>query len=258
MSRRIDCVCATCSAAYSIPLSQARRGQARYCSNDCRPKATRVEIACEWCGASRLVLDHVLTRGGGKYCSPRCGTAARAAAGRVTLTCQNSACGGTFVRTRDYARKNIAKYCSTPCAAEGRNQQVERSCENPECGKTFRVSPSALKFRRATCCSEACRGACSRGSAHPFWRGGSVEYRGPNWRRQSRAARARDGHRCRLCGAAHPLHVHHIRPFRTFSYIPRENDHYKQANQLSNLVTLCASCHTTAERRGLPFHLWVA
>lgn len=71
---------------------------------------------------------------------------------------------------------------------------------------------------------------------------------GPNWQQQRQLALARDGHQCRTCGAAEGmLHVHHIRPFRDYNYIPGANDHYLIANQLDNLVTLCPSCHRRAE-----------
>ncbi len=72
---------------------------------------------------------------------------------------------------------------------------------------------------------------------------------GPNWQQQRQAALERDGHRCRTCGSDQSggLHIHHIRPFREFGYIRGENDHYLRANQVSNLVTLCPSCHRRAE-----------
>lgn len=74
---------------------------------------------------------------------------------------------------------------------------------------------------------------------------------GPNWEKQRQEALARDGYRCRTCGAeARPgqgLHVHHIRPFREFGYVPGSNDRHLQANRLSNLLTLCPSCHRRAE-----------
>ncbi len=75
--------------------------------------------------------------------------------------------------------------------------------------------------------------------------------RGPNWEEQRNAARARDGYRCRHCGApeqpdrAHD--VHHLRPFRSFGYRRGENDHYLEANRLENLVTLCRACHRRVE-----------
>ncbi|MGC9333720.1 MAG: DEAD/DEAH box helicase [Anaerolineae bacterium] len=75
--------------------------------------------------------------------------------------------------------------------------------------------------------------------------------RGPNWEQQRNKARARDGYRCRHCGlserAERAHDVHHIQPFRTFGYIRGKNDHYLEANQLTNLVTLCRSCHRRVE-----------
>jgi len=75
-----------------------------------------------------------------------------------------------------------------------------------------------------------------------LWSNDPNEY-GPNWPAQRDRARARDGCRCQVCGApeqgpAH--HVHHRIPFRAFAS-------HRQANQLSNLVTLCPSCHRRAE-----------
>jgi len=36
------------------------------------------------------------------------------------------------------------------------------------------------------------------------------------------------------------LHVHHVRPFAAF-------EHWREANQLDNLLTLCRGCHTRRE-----------
>jgi len=73
---------------------------------------------------------------------------------------------------------------------------------------------------------------------------------GPNWPQQRQLVLERDNHRCRTCGASAEeflLHVHHIRPFREYGYIPGRNENYRQANQIDNLVTLCPSCHRRAE-----------
>jgi DEAD/DEAH box helicase domain-containing protein len=66
---------------------------------------------------------------------------------------------------------------------------------------------------------------------------------GPNWLAQRDRARARDGYRCQACGVLEQgpsHHVHHKTPFRAFAS-------YQQANQLSNLVTLCPRCHHRVE-----------
>jgi DEAD/DEAH box helicase domain-containing protein len=75
---------------------------------------------------------------------------------------------------------------------------------------------------------------------------------GPNWPAQRDAARARDGFRCRQCGAPEredrQHDVHHLAPFRSFGYVPGVNDFYELANRLENLLTLCPACHRRVER----------
>jgi DEAD/DEAH box helicase domain-containing protein len=75
-----------------------------------------------------------------------------------------------------------------------------------------------------------------------LWANDPNDY-GPGWPAQRDRARARDGYRCQACdvpeqGRAHD--VHHKIPFRAFASAG-------QANQLSNLVTLCPACHRRAE-----------
>jgi len=83
------------------------------------------------------------------------------------------------------------------------------------------------------------------------WLGEPVRDYGPNWAQQREQARRRDGFKCRHCGLPEREDrrhdVHHVRPFRSFGYVPNENEHYRAANRLDNLVTLCASCHRRAE-----------
>ncbi|MEZ4861546.1 MAG: DEAD/DEAH box helicase [Caldilineaceae bacterium] len=74
---------------------------------------------------------------------------------------------------------------------------------------------------------------------------------GPNWQAQRQRVRARDGYRCTQCGAPETPDrqhdVHHLRPFRTFGYAPGLNEHYRAANQLSNLILVCRTCHQRLE-----------
>jgi len=63
----------------------------------------------------------------------------------------------------------------------------------------------------------------------------SGTYTGERWQEARRAALSRD-RVCQDCGSADDLHVHHIRPVRSF-------DHAEDAHYLSNLVVLCSSCH---------------
>jgi len=75
---------------------------------------------------------------------------------------------------------------------------------------------------------------------------GTKKYYGPNGRVQKRKAAKRDGYACRRCHRAKKElgrnpDVHHIIPFETF-------ESYKEANRLSNLITLCNRCHRLIEK----------
>lgn len=75
-----------------------------------------------------------------------------------------------------------------------------------------------------------------------LWNDDRNDY-GANWQIQRSRALERDQYTCQVCGKSGdriPLHVHHRSPFRNFSS-------YLAANNLNNLVTLCASCHLKAE-----------
>ena len=86
-----------------------------------------------------------------------------------------------------------------------------------------------------------------------WWVGEQGGSRGPNWPQQRDRARRRDGYTCRWCGAPErpdrQHDVHHLVPFREFGWLPGENENYVQANQLSNLITLCPNCHRLAEQQ---------
>ena len=58
------------------------------------------------------------------------------------------------------------------------------------------------------------------------------------WEIIRREALERDGWRCRECGKAGRLEVHHLEPL-----------HKGGSNDVGNLVALCRSCHIQAHRR---------
>lgn len=67
---------------------------------------------------------------------------------------------------------------------------------------------------------------------------------GPDWKNLRQIVRKRDEHECQHCGAVEQdkaFDVHHKIPFKQFASA-------EQANQKSNLITLCPSCHKKAER----------
>jgi len=76
---------------------------------------------------------------------------------------------------------------------------------------------------------------------------GRPEFKGANWPLQSQKARERDNFTCQMCGVTErelgrQLDVHHIIPFRFFKSS-------LEANKLSNLITLCHSCHMKLEAK---------
>jgi len=104
------------------------------------------------------------------------------------------------------------------------------------------------------------------GEQSPMYRGGSDPNRGKAWLKLAAAIRNRDFHTCRRCGIApcglkklELMSVDHVYPWRSFA-------DKKAANDPTNLVTLCRSCHgykTTVVERALlkgdmvTFRQWV-
>jgi len=87
------------------------------------------------------------------------------------------------------------------------------------------------------------------GEDHYAWQGGVGPTYGSNWPDQRNKARERDEYICQRCGIGKEEHierygtlphVHHIRPWHEF-------ESEEKRNALSNLVTLCASCHKKIE-----------
>lgn len=185
-----------------------------------------------------------------KYCSTTCRDIAQSRV--VELPC--SSCGKSIIRSRQRATQAHV-YCSKACESEGRKQHGPRGethvqhvspvivpCDT--CGITLSRRPSEVRTHNF--CDSACRLEWQRASGYmsgpnsPTWKGGHFDYRGPNWRRQSKVAKKRDSHTCQHCGAIDGLQVHHIEPYMTFAS-------YVEANDLKNLVTLCLVCHKIAE-----------
>ena len=120
---------------------------------------------------------------------------------------------------------------------------LEGICDN--CGGDFEYKQSdPNRFCSLECYHDYCVG-----ENHHAWEGGEVSYNG-RWKQQRRKALKRDQARCVLCRMTDAEHhdqydrsidVHHIRPYRQF-------DDPLRANELSNLLTVCRSCHRECER----------
>jgi 5-methylcytosine-specific restriction endonuclease McrA len=232
-----------------------------------------VEVACGWCGSSLQFPPSVVRRNPMKFCDRACMgrwmSANRTGAnstlwngGTVRSVCDR--CGKETERPKSQAHR---PFCGRECQRLWRIEHGENQGPNNPfwrggklalicdwCGSTFLRNRSAFQDRNF--CNAKCMGKWASqhrvGEHNPRWKGGCIRYYGPNWNEQQRLARQRDKHICRVCGVRQKkirraLSVHHIKPFREFSYIPGQNDNYMLANELTNLITLCERCHKRVE-----------
>lgn len=163
----------------------------------------------------------------------------------VTLNCKF--CGKEFQVQPSRAKHGRGKHCSPACQyatkrAMPKAPRVKRVCLN--CGTTFELLPSTFRDHIGVgkYCKRKCRDEHRVGKNHPQSITGDRDPRykhGANWQAQRRKARKRDNRICQHCNEK-GQDVHHIKPFRLF-------DSYKDANVLSNLVTLCKPCHRKAD-----------
>lgn len=152
-----------------------------------------------------------------------------------------------------------SKFCSVDC--KNNNWKIgfkEYTCTN--CGETVEKKPSNVKSDVTTCskkCLSEHLSELRKGDKNPQWKGGRLDYYGPNWLEKRTEALERDSKKCQECGISQDehyqnynedLHIHHKVPRRE---IIDENNptvgQFEVANSLDNLVTLCKSCHGKLE-----------
>lgn len=134
---------------------------------------------------------------------------------------------------------------------------IKEDIECNYCGTSFKRKPSEIGERNY--CSRDCRVQGMKeigfyeGENNPNWRGGKSQTSyGGNWGKYREKRRKIDQYQCQDCGMVQKthlqeygthLHVHHIIKYEKF-------DDPEKANQMDNLVTLCARCHKKWE--GIP------
>lgn len=117
------------------------------------------------------------------------------------------------------------------------------------CDERIETHPSRVENRkRGIFCNLDCYGAWLSENVvrqdHHQWEGGDFDY-GQKWWRVRRGALERDEYECQNCGKTkgeigRNPDVHHLERVRSFEQ-PQE------AHTLSNVVTLCRSCHRNVE-----------
>ena len=165
-------------------------------------------------------------------------------------------CGKSFKRLPSKSTRKL-KFCSISCVNsyhKGQNHTSYTSvdCVCEICGTHFTREKSKIDKNGGKYCSKAC---FSQSQVKP----GRTNYRDPNWKEQKRKARYRDKYKCTRCGISEiyngrRLSVHHVIPFYKYGIL-----HYKEANRLSNLTSLCARCHRIVETEHIlthHFYVW--
>jgi hypothetical protein len=211
-----------------------------------------IEVECDWCGGTIEKYPSRLERSDHHFCSDDCHN--KFQRGGERRSCDN--CEEEIQRKPSTYEGQDNVYCSIECRVEYRRADwPQLVCEN--CGELFKMRP-ALYEQRITVqnndkffCSNDCQGEWETGKDNPMYDGerkGHPIY-GPDWRYIRRDARERDGFSCQDCGLSEREHkarygqeleVHHIKPIREF-------DNVEEANQLSNLITLCRAHHRKYE-----------
>lgn len=231
----VDRVCITCGKQFSIPKSQIKTpNSGKCCSAKCRSTSQRNRVVriCKTCGVQFEMKVSDLNYGRGDYCSKPCFNLAQTV--YADITCP--VCGNNFRPVKE------KKYCCKACATIGTRDRVVKHCS--VCGQSF--ERSRIHSQSSKYCSRKCSGIGRSGVNSPLWNGGHNWFRGKNWGRQRDLARKRDGGICQICHARpkrgqRKFGIHHITPYRLF------DGDYITANDLSNLVTLCPSCHKKAD-----------
>ena len=236
--------CQNCGKEFLALLSETKRGGGKYCSSDCfytSIGAVRGKKAfiCETCGKS-------FEKQAGRmhsFCSNKCR--------RTPISCKCSFCGNLFTTIPGKISQGRGKYCSKRCYISARTTKQECICI--VCDKKFFTAPSELALGRGKYCSNECRYIGNSGSNHLLYKGGQFHSYGLNWKTQRKAAYERDDGICQCCGLTESQSlekygkrnsIHHIIRRRVFR---DRGEPIENANVLSNLVTLCMSCHKSVE-----------
>jgi len=261
--------CAECGDSFEdYPSRRETRGRENFfCGDDCKDAFARgdgIYTSCAQCGNDGLYIPPSRIDSMGDYpirnhfCGKDCEGEWKAAnwvgenhpshKEKVDLYC--SECGDTYPVKPSLA--DLSKYCSRECMSKSQEvDEIELVC--PRCGGDFSKMPFNIKTETTFCSSECFSAHLSdirSGDQNPAWKGGRESYYGPNWSQQRQMALARDDHICQLCSMSASghydlygcdLNVHHITRFKAF-------DSYREANDLSNLVTVCHLCHKTLEQ----------
>jgi len=261
-------MCRVCNIEFNVKPAKVKAGGGKFCSRECYGvhrsqqmkgsnhfRWSQTKRNCEICQVEFLVTRSQIESGRGRFCSRKCQGAWQSRArsgenhpnwlgGKVKSVCE--LCKKEFEIPPSRTKSGRGRFCSRRCqeVGVGKSQRGEKNpgwnrvsflCE--QCGCTVEVVPHLVKDGKRFC-SKACYGLSICGENHHNWNDGAsykpypVEFNNS----LKKLVRERDTWACFICGILEREknhHVHHI-------------DHDKQNNTISNLITLCVSCHGRA------------
>lgn len=248
---KIQTKCDYCGEQIEVERYKMEKLNHHFCDKSCFDEWQKNKeiVECENCGKEFEKIPSKIERKDHHFCSRSCYREWRSKEvrgknhpgwNRIEISCEN--CGKVIDRLPSEVEAREHNFCSRECLNEWKkNQRIEVECQN--CGRKFEKIPFRARKAENHFCSKECRIEWSKGENHPNWKGGYNPLYPPNWLEQRKKAIERDNHLCQLCGAEEESiehNVHHIVPYIAF-------DEGKEANRLSNLITLCDSCHNRAE-----------
>lgn len=257
--------CPTCGDTFD-----SERGMKSHHTQSHGTSLSKLTLSCDWCGDEFQRQQSLAAKSEKDFCSKGCSAqwteheqapedAPRWNGGKQTINCEW--CSSEIERDPHRVEGTENNFCDAKCRGQwfSENQSGEQHhqfdsivvhCET--CGEELTRRRSRVEKTEHKFCSMGCRGEWFSknvvGEDHPLWNGGP-NYYGPTWRRQRRNALERDNHECQDCGMTREAHydehntdleVHHMTPFRTYA-------DSAEANQLSNLITVCMDCHIKRE-----------
>ena len=194
---------------------------------------------CGFCGKPFPVNSSTKHK---KFCSEECrkGFVERRRSDKKFF-CENCGKEIEYSESRKYKRK----YCDE-CASKRlwtKENKIDTECAY--CHKKIRVIPSRYKSNQSCYCDVECMAkdyaTKYSGENSPTWKGGKTHHYTGGFFSARNQARLRDGFTCQRCGITEDeygkeLSVHHLHSYRDY-------EDKTEANDLSNLISLCEPCH---------------
>ena len=239
---KIKRICKICGKEFFVWPYVIKRGQGKYCSNECQNKSRQKRMIreCKQCGKRFEVKLTEINRGGGKYCSDNCFYKSRNK--KIIQKC--GWCGEEFEVTPSRIKYGGGKYCSIKCRDKSQDKKIERKCEI--CGKEFKTIPSRAKVGFGKYCSTECHGKAILGENSPAWKGGTsfFPYCPKFNERRKKAVRDFFNNTCLACGKLSSENVVGKKGVINLPVHHADHDKDQGCNgKPFNLVPLCNECH---------------